>query len=182
MIVSNEDISNEFVPHKGLKHKYLDGAPEEGAGCYSLQPAHTHFVFFRADKATLANSGNTPAEQLRNARIRAYKAGHAVEKEMAAASTGRFMPARVLAIFGGDEFTLGEIESYVAGKHGRVLLLSSTGGLAQALGQFIKKGEIVHEDMRTVVNWDCLVQQTLFFLCLAINTNIIRHIVRSTIF
>ena len=142
MIVSNEDISNEFVPNKGLKHKYVDGAPEEGAFCYSLQPAHTHFVFLRADKATLAASGNTPAEQLRNARIRAYKAAHDVEKEMAAASTGRFMPARVLAIFGGDEFTLGEIESYVAGKHGRVLLLASTGGLAQALGQFIKKGEI----------------------------------------
>ena len=142
MIVSNEDISNEFIPNKGLKHKYLDGAPEEGAGCYSLQPAHTHFVFLRADKATLAASGKTPAEQLRNARIRAYKAGHAVEKEIAAATTSRFMPARVLVIFGGDAFTLGEIESYVAGQHGRVLLLSSTGGLAQALGKFIKKGTI----------------------------------------
>ena len=142
MIVSNEDISNEFVPHKGLKHKYLDGAPEEGAGCFSLQPAHTHFVFLRADKATLAASGNTPAEQLRNARIRAYKAGHAVEKEIAAASTSRFMPARVLVIFGGDAFTLGEMTSYVTELNGRVLLLSSTGGLAGALGQFIKKGTI----------------------------------------
>ena len=35
-----------------------------------------------------------------------------------------------------------------------------------ALIFFIKKGEIVHEDMWTVVNWDCLVRQTLFFLCL----------------
>jgi len=143
MIVSEEDIDNEFVPNKGLKHKYLDGAPEEGLGRYSLQPAHTHFVFLKADKATLAAAGNTPAEQLRNARIRAFKAAHAVEKEIANASTGRFMPARVLVIFGGDEFTLKEIDSYVDGKHGRVLLLAATGGLAQALGQFMKKGVIL---------------------------------------
>ena len=143
MIVSEEDMNNEFVPNKGLKHKYLDGAPEEGLGCFSLQPAHTHFVFLRADKATLAAAGSTPTEQLRNARIRAFKAAHAVEKEIANASTGRFMPARILVIFGGDELTLKEIESYVDGKHGRVLLLAATGGLAQALGQFIKKGVIL---------------------------------------
>ena len=132
-------------PEPGSKRFYTDGAPDEDTGTVSLQPNHSHFVIVDSTVSI------TPAEQARRdelstkdrlleARKRSFTFAHGFEEAVAEV---RKAP-HVLVVVGGDETTMKEIVAYAEAGFGIIVLASGTGGLAEALTDFMVKGVVPH--------------------------------------
>ena len=147
-IVSEEEML-DGVDVKGLKRKYKDGKPEPDMSTVSLQPVHTHFVLVKADESKLSSMQDlSAADKLLAARVRSFKFAHELEAALASISNGIRTP-RVLMVVGGDSTTLREVLDYSRAGHGIVLIASCTGGLAAALAEYIRTGEVPEEWLRS---------------------------------
>lgn len=127
---------------KGGKRKYRDAQPDADMSTVSLQPVHTHFVLVDFGEAAQAGvQGLSTEAKLIAARTRAFNYAHDLEEAVATLSRGGHTP-RVLVVLNGDATTLNEVVEYSREGNGIVLLATSTGGLAEALAQFVRMGAV----------------------------------------
>ena len=138
-LVSKEEVDLGGAYEKGLKKKYADAQPDSKMETVSLQPVHTHFVIVKGDEKALKEAEKLSAEEkLMAARVRSFKFAHELEEELANSSPDSGHTPRVLMVLNGDRTTLREVVAYAEQGRGIICLAVATGGLAEALADFIK--------------------------------------------
>lgn len=145
----NLNAKGTDVATQGSKRSYTDGEPDPDMSTVSLQPNHTHFVICdqgEGAEVKASRSNVERAQALLDARKRSFTFAHEIERAVSEYE-GRCVP-RVLLVVCGDATTLTEVLTYTRTVHqgtscaGVVLLAAETGGLAAALSQFVKGGDV----------------------------------------